>query len=645
MIQNAAKSSAEPLKGPPAQLEKLPFELLSHLYAHLSTAQSVHHLSLTCRVLNKFTQQEGWKVFVRERFPSFQIPPNLHNYADAAHGLTTLSRNWDRKAFLARYIQPYGFIIESVTGNPIGKWRSPSGQTMGYQPSMDSYEEWLGAAKDKQGHRWSDRRQVLAWSAGAELIIRVQETGSKAFNRWQNSGVEERTLHFDDLRNLTRWLTWRQEGSREGRDDITSVKLVKPFQRQPINLGNDSILVGSASGNLDLISTHDEVLFKRIFNYATNDRPVRSTDISESVESPLIVAGLSDSTLALYPLIPSAEESSVKPISDCVVIPTSPQAYRIWTTEFISESRIAVGIGPSTHPLHVFQVTPTGIEPEPIRKFGLKGTLPLEDNVDVETGTARSSIYPISPLPQSSCAGRTAGEVFLSGAYDGIIRLHDMRCSDAYVSGYWDPTDDSPIFSLQTIGRERLVAGSSRHSIIKLFDLRVAGGRAYHYIDASATLSSSTPNFNSDQISRDGWNVFLSSSNSRQPRQSRGHSWSRESPIYSLSRPSSVSPVLFAGLENAVVQLDFAGMLDRYPDPVYRNSLCRVPKTGQIDVKKTWNSRGRVSNLAMYKQGANEMKMMTQDEVGHYSTGHAQKNGVEGLDERWANNIPSRTRW
>src|SRR5882762_3635393 len=104
-------------------LEDLPFELLSHIYTNLPTAQSVSHLSLTCRTLHSFTAKEGWKIFLRTRFPSLPVPAaETHDLREAVHGLTTLSRNWDRKAFLARYLEPYGCITSLATRAQIPQW-------------------------------------------------------------------------------------------------------------------------------------------------------------------------------------------------------------------------------------------------------------------------------------------------------------------------------------------------------------------------------------------------------------------------------------------------------------------------------------------------------------------------------------------
>lgn len=628
-------------------LEDFPFELLSHIYTNLPTAQSVSHLSLTCRTLHSFTAKEGWKIFLRTRFPSLPVPAaETHDLREAVHGLTTLSRNWDRKAFLARYLEPYGCITSLATRAQIPQWNRPQGQTMGYQPSIDSYEEWTGGD-------WSARKQVLAWSAGTELILRVKSMGPEVARLWEGADAADRRFYFNEYKHMTAWFTWKMPGRVEGRDDITSLNVIKPFQKN-VGQNAEDIVLGTASGELFRLNigmTDEQSLSGH--NYATNGRSVRSTAVSPS-SSPLLAACLSDSLLALYPVYDSSSEiGPTAPLSEFTAIPEGKKDCRVWSTQFLSEDKLAIGLGPSTEPVHVYEVTPSGVTKYPIRKFGLDGThWAPDDRVDVhphlETNQRQknSSIYPIAPLPSSSQGGHAAGQVFLSGCYDGIIRLHDMRSPSAYESSYWDPTNDSAIYSLQTQGRERLIAGTARHSMLKVFDLRVGGGRAYHHLDVPVTATtkpSQSRHSNRHHVPHShpakasthyGWNLFLNPRNSSVPRQhQRSSHRSADSPIYSLSLPSSSSPTLFAGVENNVVQLDFVSVLDAHPDPLFAPALERFHRTGQIDVKSSWNPRHDVLQLAMYGQSAENggaVQLMVQAGVGKYRGEMGR-----GLDERW----------
>lgn len=220
-----------------------------------------------------------------------------------------------------------------------------------------------------------------------------------------------------------------------------------------------------------------------------------------------------------------------------------------------------------------------------------------------------------------------------------------MRSSSAIETTYRDPTDDSAIYSLLARGLDRFVAGTARHSLLKVFDLRMAGASDYDY---SASVGSSTPTDIRDGTFADGhdWNVFInprdrySDSNSR-----RGpNHWMRrsaESPIYSLSSPSPTSALIFAGVENAVVEFSFTSVLDRSPDPVFAARACgasteNVPMfSDRRQVAQTRNSEADVLNLAMYAQGNDSTKATKLQVQRSIADTLREQKQLIGLDERW----------
>ncbi|KAI9717182.1 MAG: hypothetical protein M1812_004930 [Candelaria pacifica] len=619
-------------------LSDLPFELISHITSYLPTARSLLCLSLTCQRLHEYVEKEGYRVFVQCRFPSQPTPPF---WKEAAHALTTLSRNWDCKAFLARSLSPSASVVRLQTGGSTANQRRPRGQTMGFQPVIDSYEEWVGK-------EWAARREVLAWGGGAELMVRVRTSGIAAEERWKDTKSDKRIFSFNQHHQHLEWIAYREQWHADGRDDITSLNLLRSSQRvvEDTSATNEEIIVGRASGSLESVTVSPDRL-QNIVNtrYNTRDRPVRAADISSS-SSPLLAACLSDTVVCVYPV--NRESSTIDPIAELVVIPADTTG-RTWSTRFISSDRLAVGLGSSLKPLHVYQTTPDGVTREPIRKFSTAGSkLALSSDVIVDTGdggtSGTSSVYSIAAIPPSSSAGGNAGDLLLSGWYDGGIRLHDMRSPSSCVQTYKDPIDTfSAIYSLLSIGRERFVAGGARHSIIKVFDLRMAGGKAYYYTDVHGCnkhFSSRSPPKPPPQKSgaccewhyethhdRRNWNVFLNRRGTASYRM--GTRRNSESPVYSLSAPSAASTALYAGIENDVVQLDIVSMMDKHPDPVFKFG---PQKTGNVDfdIKKKWDPRGDLMRLAMYEQvpmGA--MRLRVQSQVGDFDA------GVPGWDDRW----------
>jgi len=188
------------------------------------------------------------------------------------------------------------------------------------------------------------------------------------------------------------------------------------------------------------------------------------------------------------------------------------------------------------------------------------------------------------------------------------------------------------------VGRERLLAGTATNSLLKVFDLRMMGGRVYSYINTDNQKSVSTPplrrqkNFESEtanSIYQSGWNLFTSprSPDYNRERRNRGGG---DSPIYSLTSPSQYSPNIYAGVEDNVVHLNFTSSFDEHPDPLFRRSLYGTKTTGLM-TKKTWDRGGRCRNLSMYEQGAHgDLLLRIQRPIGLLSP-----NAIPGYDERW----------
>ncbi|GAB7340501.1 hypothetical protein MBLNU457_6923t1 [Dothideomycetes sp. NU457] len=636
-------------------LSDLPPELLDQITSYLSSASSLRSLSLTSRNLNAYITTSGHRTFIHARFPlqaqSLPHPslPSLPSspvfkssnpttkskpkrngttprpeappldtaesytnfYTSASRALTSLSRASTRRSFLASYIQPSGTITSlSSTGEKesMTTWKRPKGQTMGFQPVVDCYETFV-ANSGAGGYDWARRREVLAWSAGAEVLVRVRRPGE--------AGRE------------TEWWSYRPEGAMEGRDDVTSVRLLR---RQEGSEEGERVVAGTANAKLRLLAMpprEGEGVVTAEFK--TQGRSVRSTSVDEG--DGLLAANLGDTFLAIYSLSNTKSTSGkgsrrVQPLSHINALPTAKPGCRIWSTKFLSQSTLAIGLGPSVEPIHIFTITPSGLHAEADRTFSLIDDLDSRlDNV----GTVRtsSSVYPIEPIP--SAVGDTKNATtFLSGGYDGVIRLHDMRSHRPVEGIYKDPTDDSAVYSLLARGRDKIIAGTSRHALLKVFDLRMSGASEYNFLDARKPEDGDNHDIGVADLdhpaSTEGdWNVFL---NPRGNNAQQGN-WARrsaESPIYSLASPSLVSPYVYAGVENALVEFNFSAAADKYPDPLVGQS-------------PEWTNRARdrdVLNFAAYSQGTDSktaMRLRVQQSVK--DTVASAGGRPWGLDERW----------
>ena len=390
-------------------LAQLPLELLAQIICHFETARTLLFFAQSCKRLNAYVERDGFRVFVQSRFPSIQAPPF---WRDAAHALTTLSRNWDRRAFLARYLMPK-LDTSSVYSNQrrynVGS--RPKTQTMGYQPIIDSYEEWVGGD-------WNSRKQIVVWGAGSELFLRIKRMGEIPELTSDAALVEgQPSSHLDQHHHMSSWATYSDSRFVEGRDDITSINLL------PSLSGHDHELVvaGRASGNLSLLYVSTSGLQSRVVSeFATNRHQIRSATISK-VLCPLVAVGLSDSNLALYPIRP--EERYTKP-THVTTISGSDRPAKVWTTRFLRSDRLAIGLGSSHEPIHVYDVAPEGFSREPIRRFGFS----TQPTTSSSKNSDSSSVYQFAPIGPSSSAGGAEGDIFLSGGYDGNARYVNRGC-------------------------------------------------------------------------------------------------------------------------------------------------------------------------------------------------------------------------
>jgi hypothetical protein len=598
-------------------LTDLPPELLDHISSYLPTAHDVSQLSATSKKLNIFVEKQAWQTFARVSFPSLYPHTSASPGKDIARTLTTLSKAWDRRALVARYIEPQGDIHVFPGSKKTDRWKRPRGQTIGFAPQLDCFEE--------VGNRWRDRKEVLAFSAGAETCVRIRRFGMGRFNR-------------------PSWVTYKPLDASEGRDDITTLHLLKP---EEADLEDDhlELIQGTANGALSLVQLATEPGVDPVKkSFTTHGMPVRSSSLCSTAWQPkLLAANMGDTRVCLYHV--EGEGDTVEPVSEIDIQRPSNghRTYRAWSTNFISSTNLAVGLGPSDQAIHIHELSPSGIRKEPLRKFRLlDDTCGLDVEDRAESRHITSSVYPIVPLPASPGSGfGDTTSTFLSGAYDGIVRLHDIRSSREADMAFVDPTDDGAVYSLLPHGQEKLIVGTSRHTLLKVFDMRL-GAKAYSYLDASSSSQAVTS-------SRQGhpyqdWNLFLKPNSATYSGRGGGNNWARrsaESSIYSLASPSLQSPFVFAGVENAVVELALTSVKDRMPDATF---FSRVGPD-QLKRRLFGSEDKEVLDLAMYDQKNEQLKLMNQrslsetvKDVGGWKDGKSPPPRgwfIRGLDDRW----------
>ena len=589
-------------------LATLPPEILVQIVTHITTAKELCYLSLVCKRLHTFIENDGFRVFSQTLFPYVQSP-STHTalfWRDALHGLITQAQNWDRKAFIAWIISSELDANQKNGKNRRHTHNAPRGQTMGFIPVIDSYEAWYGGD-------WSSRKEIVAWAAGADLVVRTRTMGRKAQDMW-NAAVNRSSKDFNAHHHTYKWANYHEPGVNEGLDDITFVKLLQQASIDDL----EQFIIGRVSGALELVSLNKNTSQSQVqCSFTNKGRPVRSATTNGA--QTLLAACVSDSIVSLYSISSSTSHIALEiaPVAETSANP-SGQVGRTWTSRFLSNDRLAVGYGPAQQTIRIYNVGRGELASESQGLFNPEAGRHVDDS---------TSVYSLSPIAASSSAGGTGGDIFLSGAYDGLVRLHDLRSASPTVAIFRDPVDVSPIYSLLPLVNEQFVAGGGRHSIMKVFDLRMPGSELYS--STSNRHSTTTrrgmgnPKRPRDQEkSRFNWNTFL-------PIASKSFSRStNDSSVYALSRPSHCSPTLYAGLQSTIVQIDIVSIMDQHPDTIFDYEPA---KTGnRLDVKAKWDPEGKVSCLPMYEHTDGAVTLMRQQPVDYYA-----QSKIEGWDERW----------
>ena len=396
---------------------------------------------------------------------------------------------------------------------------------MGYIPKIDSYE--------RVGERWTSRKQVVAWGAGSRLRIRQIFTGKEAAETWTNSSRSE-LEKLDHERSYHRCFAYDKEGAKQGIDDITSLNLLNPSDQ---STPHEHLAVGRASGSIGKITLDptsqqwDERL------YTTQGSQVRCTSVNSLGNRMLLAAGFGDQSISLYDTDTDHPGSALSTLDSFNA--------SIWSCSLVN-NHLAIGCGPSTNPVRIFEVRPHGISSEPIRTFSPALTRSSPNG-------RHRSVNTVIPSTHAPMLGGHPGDLYFAGYNNGDCLLLDTRSHSEFVAKYADPIDMSTIYSLAVMGGQWLLAGAARGGAVKIFDLRMPGRTSYSFDGGSNAKENDLLPFEP----KGNYSLYMSSG----PLQRAHTGWKptrvSSSAIYSLSVPSPMSSTTtFVGLEGRVDRLD-----------------------------------------------------------------------------------------
>ena len=514
-------------------LQDLPPECLRLVVGHLTTASSIVNLALASRHVYSLISADDYitlKDFVQNAFPSIKVSPP---WREAAVKLTSRTRAWDRRAFIARECY-----------NNSTDWKQlSSASNYGFVPTIDSYET---NSIDHPG----PKKEVLAHSAAGRVMIRIKRTDS----------CDWRELSFvdDQLPN----------------NDILDLQLVRPHQQR--NQEGETIIFRRANGEVSKVETNDEFReYEKTASYTLPAAEVGCMAVSNELDPSMALC--TSNTLHLYPV--HTEHHSIRPSTSFQLEETIDARSLTRCAKFLPGSLLAVGRHRS--PVQVYDLAAT-----PSEGAVLEPLISLHSHRDNPPPDLRANVL---RSPHTSCG--ESRNLLLSGWSDGTSRLYDIRTPQAIVASFKDSVDDGQIMSLVSMGLERFLAGSSQNGCLKTFDLRVPGMRPYSRADLPCTAPGRRehpPQYNLHHPDRRGINIFVAprvgwgyrtwSPIVQQPggRQSRVERY--RGAIYSLSSPSAASPTVYTGITDHVIQLDFVSTDDIYKDGIV-DPMLRIPRS------------------------------------------------------------------
>ncbi|KAI1183552.1 hypothetical protein F5B17DRAFT_120133 [Nemania serpens] len=533
-------ASSQILSSP--KLDTLPADILFIILTYLDTARSVAHLATACKGLYRLISAEGWRIFVKNRFNSLALPTSGHgeDWAVLARELTAQSRDWDRRAFLYHSLTPPN---ARRTGAPRGR----TGQSIPGAIIVDAHLHRRGRVDE----------ELVVWGSGEDVVARIQ--------RKDRTSVISESWH---------WFKGSEAGFAAGKDDTTAISIVKspPFG------GNEDVgvITGRANGDLRLLSVGATGFGRTVMHFrpspssSVHQHGIQAIDIGS--DSSTILAATRESVW-LYPvqdddlavLDKTVESPSVEPITSISLkaAQNSSTFEFIRSAKMLNQDTIAVALNRSLDPVRVLTVTPTGLE------MSTPARIPNEHH---NAGANFRTVRALLPIDVRSIASG-GGNVLLSSWDDGTIRLQDLRTSSLVDRVYQDNFEVvAPINALISYGLERFVAGSAYSHTLKIFDFRWA--RGYYHTDSLPCSRNSPyptprpptlveePDYYDDQpfcnhvirrfcrwhslsrhdFYRPNCNIYLPL---RQ---------SESSPIYSLAKPSDISPTVYAGLSGLLVE-------------------------------------------------------------------------------------------
>ncbi|KAF4338290.1 hypothetical protein FBEOM_7824 [Fusarium beomiforme] len=518
-------------------LASLPDDLVLDIVENLDTARDVAHVSALTKHLQSLIRQDGWRTFVKTRFPSLEIKTNSETqWSSITDRATYLDRCWEKRGFWVN-------LLFEKNNHPGRFQRRVAGsQSVLFHTVLDA--QLMSSL----------RNEVVAAGVGENLMVRIKPVDGQK-DTWHQVGGED-------------------FGYRAGIGDATAVSVTE-------NNGIPSVVVGRANGDISIHSGDDEFAtvarHLKLADDALQSNPsdpmrkspgqVAVSSLQWHPETNLLASG-KGSILTLYDLDMSGGPV-LSPLEYCDFSKSSPEdeASLLRSSKFMSKDVIACALGGTRNPLRWGQLTPTGLQffnttnnSRPIEDASrLMGTLTINE---------KTTVRAIEPVKGGS------ENLLLSAWDDGTYRLLDIRTPSPHDTVYRDRFQPYQAgSSLLVYGTERFVSGSNTASDIRLFDFRYP--KPYHHTTAlPCSPQWPFPSQKDDHIMKKGWTP------ENQPQKcdpqngllcywhgtSRRNYWRPDATIhigsstydriYCLTKASDLSGTIYCGVRGAILEMN-----------------------------------------------------------------------------------------
>ncbi|KAF5599223.1 hypothetical protein FPCIR_2453 [Fusarium pseudocircinatum] len=378
-------------------LASLPDDIVLDIVEHLDTARDVAHVSALTKHLQSLMRQDGWRTFVKTRFPSLQIDTNSETrWSSVADRATYLDRCWEKRGFWVN-------VLHEKKNQPERFQRRVAGsQSVLFHSVLDARL------------MSSPSNEVIAAGVGENLMICIKPVDGQQ-DTWHQIGGHD-------------------HGYRAGTGDVTATSVTE-------NDGMPNIVVGRANGDISIHSGKDKFATVAKHLTPTDDAllshasdPMRKSPGQVAVsslqwhpETNLLASG-KGSVLTLYNLGVS-DDQVLSPLDCHEFSKASPadEASLLRSTKFIGKDIMACALGGTRNPLRWGQLTPAGLQ-----FFNAHSNSIL---VDIRTPSPQDAIYRdrFQPYQAGSSLLVYGTERFVSGSNTAPdIRLFDFRYPKPY---------------------------------------------------------------------------------------------------------------------------------------------------------------------------------------------------------------------